>query len=56
MKQNSFAHACAETCSLGELVSALKTGADTIDMETWGITSNEWLDGVEAAIFYLMEA
>lgn len=54
--ENTFAHACVDQNTIGELVEALTSGPDPVDMEAWGISADEWRSQIELAIAYLTEA
>lgn len=49
---NSFAHACYEQCSVAELRDALSSDADEADMESWGLTADEWEVEIQKALTY----
>jgi hypothetical protein len=58
--QNNFAAACYEQNSVEELAAVViivknhnltaEQVADAGDMATWGITAEQWLDGIRAAL------
>jgi hypothetical protein len=48
---NNFAAACYNDNSINELKKALSDGPDETDMNDWGISEDEWTDGIRAALF-----
>ena len=45
-----FARACYDDNTATELAKALAYGPDTIDMETWGLTEEQWRIAVSHAL------
>ncbi|KAF0804944.1 hypothetical protein A6D6_02708 [Alcanivorax xiamenensis] len=51
IKDNTFAAACYSQNSMQELLDAYtESEADTTDCEEWGISEQEWMDSIEAAL------
>lgn len=50
IKNDTFAAACYDTCSIAELEAALAGPANPDDCEAWGISAGEWRKAVEAAL------
>ena len=50
-----FAEACFDCNSIDELINALIYGvADVTDCISWGITEEEWIEGVQDALECLL--
>lgn len=47
---NTFATACYDQNSVGELEQALRDGPDATDMTTWNLTAAEWTEQIEIAL------
>ena len=47
---NTFAAACYDQNSIVDLEMALAIGPDATDMETWGLTEDEWREQVQEAL------
>jgi hypothetical protein len=52
---DTFAAACYNDNSVEELVTALAGPADEADMKAWGLTAEEWREGIELALEALLE-
>jgi len=47
---DGFAAACYETNTVDELIDFNTAAPDPVDMETWGITPDEWRQAARAAL------
>jgi hypothetical protein len=56
IESNTFAEACFNQNSIEELEQALKDGPDATDMQTWGLTADEWREQIELALKARKEA
>ena len=45
-----FMHACYDMNSISELEDALNRAPDYTDMETWGISEDEYFDAIKSAL------
>ena len=50
IESGTFAEACYNQNSIRELEEALTAAPDPVDMETWGLTADEWRDQIELAL------
>jgi len=50
LPENTFAAACYDQNSLAELIDGLINLPDRTDMETWGLTENEYYAALQQAI------
>lgn len=50
IQENTFAEACYDQNSIEELEAALNQEPDETDMETWGLTADEWREQIEIAL------
>jgi hypothetical protein len=52
----AFAEASFDDCTMEDLVTAINTGPDPVDMKTWGIDSITWVKSIGEAIKMRKEA
>jgi hypothetical protein len=50
MKISGFAEACYNTNTIEELIEALASGPDPIDMQDWNLTPELWTEAVKTAL------
>ncbi len=48
--ENTFAAACYEQNTIAELEEALTADPDPVDMETWGLTEDEYYAQIKLAL------
>lgn len=55
IQTNTFAEACYNMNAAEELETALSGDADQTDLETWGITAEEWRVQIQTALEEMRE-
>ena len=50
IESGSFAEACYNQNSIRELEEALASAPDTVELEAWGLTADEWREQIELAL------
>ena len=50
IESGSFAEACYNQNSIRELEDALASAPDAVELETWGLTADEWREQIELAL------
>lgn len=50
IEPGSFAEACYNQNSVRELEEALTSAPDTVELEIWGLTADEWREQIELAL------
>lgn len=50
IKNDTFAAACYDTCTIAELDAALRGLANPDDCAEWNISAEEWREAVETAL------
>ena len=56
IQENTFAEACFDMNSIGELETALKNPADSAEMKQWGISEIHYFSEIELALRALKES